>query len=401
LSDQLLTVNARPSTRRLAGQVGVAALCRLFFNTARRFPYPFAPALSRGLGVPLTAITSLIAINQATGILSPLFGPLSDRWGYRTMMLASLGMLAVGMLAAGFLPFYGVVMLALFLAGLSKSIFDPAIQAYLGKIVPYHRRGLVIGLVELGWSGSSLVGIPLIGLLIERVGWQSPFLVLGILSVFSAVALGMLMPAERRQPTAQPVVSTNFRQLWQELRRERAALGLLAFSLLIGLANDNLFVVYGAWLEEAFALSIVALGVASSVIGAAELVGEGLTAAIADRLGLKRSVIFGLVLSTLSYLMLPLLGHTLPLALLSLFVIFVSFEFAVVTSISLSTEVLPSARATMMAAFLAAGGVGRVIGALAGGSIWLVGGLTAISLVSAATTALALVCLLWGLRRWR
>lgn len=401
MSDQLETITAQPSTRRLAWQVGVAALCRLLFNTARRFPYPFAPALSRGLGVPLTAITSLIAINQATGILSPLFGPLSDRWGYRTMMLASLGMLAVGMLAAGFLPFYGVVMLALFLAGLGKSIFDPAIQAYLGKIVPYHRRGLVIGLVELGWSGSSLVGLPLIGLLIERVGWQSPFLILGSLSVFSAVALGMLMPAEKRQPTAQPVVSPNFRQLWQELRRERAALGLLAYSLLIGMANDNLFVVYGAWLEEAFALSIVALGVASSVIGAAELVGEGLTAAIADRLGLKRSVISGLVLSTLSYLMLPLLGHTLPLALLSLFVIFVSFEFAIVTSISLSTEVLPGARATMMAALFAAGGVGRVLGALAGGSIWLVGGLTAISLVSAVTTALALVCLLWGLRHWR
>jgi len=223
---------------------------------------------------------------------------------------------------------------------------------------------------------------------------------LGILSVFSAVALGMLMPPESRQPTAHPVVSTNFRQLWQELRRERAALGLLAFSLLIGMANDNLFVVYGAWLEEAFALSIVALGVASSVIGAAELVGEGLTAAIADRLGLKRSIISGLVLSILSYLLLPLLGHTLPLALLSLFLIFVSFEFAVVTSISLSTEVLPGARATMMAAFFAAGGVGRVLGALTGGSIWLVGGLTAISLVSAATTALALMCLLWGLRRW-
>jgi predicted MFS family arabinose efflux permease len=400
LSDQLLTVTARPSTRRLAWQVGVAALCRLFFNTARRFPYTFAPVLSRGLGVPLTAITSLIAINQATGIFSPFFGPLSDRWGYRTMMLASLGMLAVGMLAAGFLPFYGVVMLALILAGLGKSIFDPAIQAYLGKTVPYQRRGLVIGLLELSWSGSSLVGIPLVGLLIERVGWQSPFLVLGSLSVFSAVALRMLMPAKDHQ-LAQPVTSINFRQVWQELRRERAVLGLLAFSFLLGIANDNLFVVYGVWLEEAFALSIVALGVATSVIGAAELVGEGLTATIADRLGLKRSIIFGMVLSSLSYLMLPLLGHTLPLALLSLSVIFVSFEFAIVTTISLTTEVLPGARATMMASFMATMSVGRVIGALAGGSIWLVGGLTAISLVSATATALALVCLLWGLWRWR
>jgi MFS family permease len=103
---------------RLVLDLGAAALARLFLNTARRFAYPFAPALSRGLGVPLTEITPLIAGNQATGMLSPLFGPLSDRWGYRTMMLVGLGLLAGGMLAAGLLPIYGVVLLALFLAGL-------------------------------------------------------------------------------------------------------------------------------------------------------------------------------------------------------------------------------------------------------------------------------------------
>ena len=52
-------------------------LCRLVLNTARRFAYPFAPALSRGLGVPLTAITSLIAVNQATSILGFVFGPVA------------------------------------------------------------------------------------------------------------------------------------------------------------------------------------------------------------------------------------------------------------------------------------------------------------------------------------
>ena len=51
---------------RLTLSIVVTTLCRLVLNTARRFVYPFAPALSRGLGVPLTAITSLIAINQAT-----------------------------------------------------------------------------------------------------------------------------------------------------------------------------------------------------------------------------------------------------------------------------------------------------------------------------------------------
>jgi MFS family permease len=64
------------------------------------------------------------------------------------MMLAGLGMLVLGMFAGGFLPFYGVVLAALFLAGLGKSIFDPAIQAYISKRVPFHQRGLFTGLIE-------------------------------------------------------------------------------------------------------------------------------------------------------------------------------------------------------------------------------------------------------------
>ncbi len=48
----------------LAGTLISAAFLRLAMNTARRFAYPFAPALSRGLNVPLMAITSLIAVNQ-------------------------------------------------------------------------------------------------------------------------------------------------------------------------------------------------------------------------------------------------------------------------------------------------------------------------------------------------
>ena len=92
---------AQSGARPLMLQIGIATLARLIINTSKRFPYTFSSALSRGLGVPLTDITSLIAINQATGVLSPIFGPLADRWGYRMMMLIGLIVLAMGMLAGG------------------------------------------------------------------------------------------------------------------------------------------------------------------------------------------------------------------------------------------------------------------------------------------------------------
>jgi len=47
--------------------------------------------------VPLPAVTSLIAVNQVTGVLSLVFGLLGDRWGYRAMMLAGLALLLRGL----------------------------------------------------------------------------------------------------------------------------------------------------------------------------------------------------------------------------------------------------------------------------------------------------------------
>ncbi|MEJ2282351.1 MAG: hypothetical protein P8X85_02015 [Desulfobacterales bacterium] len=110
--------NHRESAPRLVANIGLAALCRFILNTSRRFVYPFAPVLSRGLGVPLTAITSLIALNWATGIIAVLIGPITDRLGYRLMMIVGMTMLAVGLLVSGIIPVYGVVLVALFLAAL-------------------------------------------------------------------------------------------------------------------------------------------------------------------------------------------------------------------------------------------------------------------------------------------
>jgi predicted MFS family arabinose efflux permease len=45
--------------------------------------------------------------------------------------------------------------------------------------------------------------------------------------------------------------------------------------------------------------------------------------------------------------------------------------------------------------------MGRILGALIGGPIWLTGGIVATGLVSAGITALALLSLGWGLRGWR
>lgn len=401
MADQFTASAGGPdSSRQVMTTILAATFCRILLNVSRRFAYPFAPVLSRGLDVPLTAVTSVIAANQATGLLALACGPLSDRFGYRPMMTAAMVMLVTGMLAAGLIPLYGVVLACLLLAGVAKNIFDPAVQAYAGEHVSYQRRGRVIGIMEFSWSASSLLGIPLMGVLINRFGWRSPFFALGATALVAGAILMVTFNNSQtvhipRRQAKNPI------RAWRQLIGQRPAMGALGFAFFISLANDNLFVVYGAWLESDFGLGVVALGVGTGLIGVAEFLGELLTATRADRMGLKWAVGSGAALSILSYGLLPFCGQTLTKALASLFVVFLFFEFSLVSFLSLATELMPGLRATLMAAVLAAAGLGRVAGALIGGPLWLSWGINGTALLSSAASAASLVILLWGLKGWR
>jgi predicted MFS family arabinose efflux permease len=212
------------------------------------------------------------------------------------------------------------------------------------------------------------------------------------------LALSLLLPRDAHS-TATP--RTQVSQSWRLLLNSRVAIGVLVSGFLSTMANDNLFVIYGEWLESSFALGVVALGATTTVIGVAELIGEILTATVSDRLGLKRAAIGGTLLTTLSYALLPFMDKSLTLALIGLFVIFLIFEFTVVTTASMLTELLPEARATLLSAMMALSGLGRVIGALLGGELWGRGELPAIGLTSALLSAIGIGFFVWGLWRWQ
>jgi predicted MFS family arabinose efflux permease len=72
----------------------------------------------------------------------------------------------------------------------------------------------------------------------------------------------------------------------------------------------------------------------------------------------------GIVLSALAGLALPFLGQSQAGAAAGLFLFYIAFEFTLVSSIPLMTEILPEARATLMAANSAGVSLGRSAGAL-------------------------------------
>ena len=314
-------------------------------------------------------------------------------------MILALLMLAAGMLAGGCFPVYGVFLITLFLSGMGKIIFDPAVQAYVSDRVPYHRRGMAIGFLEISWAGSTLVGIPLIALLIDNVGWRSPLFAMSAIGLIGTIALAILLP-ENTKSRPQLRQSVSFKNVLPILVKDNTLKGMFAYVFFFSAAIDNLFVVYGAWLENAFSIGIVGLGMGTSVIGVAELLGEIMVATLSDRLGLKRVVTIGVFLCVVTYSLLPFAGQSLILALTGLFIHFLFFEFTIISSVALCTELHPEMRATVIAGFFAAAGLGRIVGALIGGPIWLAGGIVATGMISAGVTALALISLCWGLRGW-
>jgi DHA1 family inner membrane transport protein len=118
------------------------------------------------------------------------------------------------------------------------------------------------------------------------------------------------------------------------------------------------------WIEDRFALAIASLGAAALGIGLAELGGESLVGALTDRMGKRRAIAIGLLLNCLAALVLVVFGRWMVGALTGLFLFYLTFEFTLVSGIPLMSELLPPARATLMAAHIALISLGRAVGDL-------------------------------------
>jgi len=386
--------SAPPRARlRLRYQLILFAAVRTVMNTGHRLVYPFLPVIARGLGVDLQTAALAVSARSLLGFFGPAIGSAGDRLGRRRAMVTALMMLGVGFALVRPFPIYLVFALALALNSIAKILFDSSMQAYLGDLVQYSRRGLAIAVTELGWSLASLIGLPLVGLVIAHSGWSAAFPWIAALAFGAACVLYIVLPADGQALASRMRLSDGLRVV----ARHRIALAALAVGLLITTANEVVNIVFGAWLEQAFALQIVALGAASIVIGAAELAGEGFVAGFTDRLGKVRSVALGILLNSVAAILLPILGQTLPGAGVGLFLFYVTFEFTLVSAIPLMTELVPAARATVMASNISAHALGRALGALLGPALFALG-FAANGVAAAGLNLLALLLLVLYVR---
>jgi DHA1 family putative efflux transporter-like MFS transporter len=363
-----------PDQKTTNRAIGILVLTRLFINMTRRFPYPFLPAISQELGVGLTSVQSAINVQSGVGITSPFFGSFSDQYGRKRVILACLALMLVAAIIVAGLPIFWVFAVAIVAFGVSKMIFDPAMQAYIADNVPYRRRALAIGVTELSWAGSLIIIAPLAGWLIGGFGLASVFVALSLFSIFSLLLVWRYLPADdpREDTSSRPQFSPLV--VFSIMRDSRVARGALLYSLLFVAANEIIFINYAAWLDNTFDLAVEALGTVTIVIAVAEILGELIVIRFGDTMGTRRLAMIGALWASIGYFLLPALSFSLVAALFGIFFIFIGVEIGVVSSIPLFTEILPQSRAAMMSSNVAAHSIGRVLGGMTGAFIYEISG---------------------------
>lgn len=361
---------------------------RLVINTGQRFVYPFLPAIARGLGISLQQAGLLVSVRAFAAVATPLTVAVAGRGERRRrLMAAGLAAFSLGVAVTAASGVFAGALVGFVLMGLAKPGFDVAAQSYLADHTPYRLRARYLSITELTWALSLLIGAPLAGWLISRADWRAPFWALAALGLVSLVVLRW---AVRPEPDVGSAPG-------ETIRLDRHAVWVLVVMGLFTFAAEVTFVIFGAWLEDSFGLSLVALGGASVVIGLAELTGEGATLSFADRLGKRRAVAAGLAISALAFGLIPF-TRTLTLGLGSLAVALVGFEIAIVSAIPLATEVMPAARGRFLALVMVAFSIARGLAAALGPWLFENLGVGANALTSAAIELVALAGLLLFVR---
>jgi len=378
--------------RGIVSAVLTLTFVRLVVNMTRRFTYAFVPGIARNLLVPESAVQGALASQSGIPLLSPLFGGFAERYGRRlVIMVALVGLISAALIGASF-PVYGVFLMVMVAFGFAKMLVDPAILAYIGDRVPYNRRALAIGTTELSWAGALLVAAPLVGFLLERSTLSAVFIALAIGGALGLFAIWYFLPPDR--PTGE-AKNLSLLEVFHTVRKSPAAMAMILFGTFNSASNELVFINYGAFMEKSFDLALVALGFVTISISVAEAIGEGVVTAFGDKFGPKRMTLWGMGVAAAAYLALPFLNFSLPVAVVGIFVMFLSYEIAVVASIPLNTEVLPNTRAPMISATVAGVALGRLGGGVIGGLSYVLTGGFVLSGVLACVSALIACWLLW------
>ncbi|NKQ36437.1 MAG: MFS transporter [Chloroflexi bacterium] len=373
--------------------IGIVFSTRFVIDISTRMLFTFVPQLTGGLRMTLIGFGWLMFLRAIVGVTGPIFGAASDRHGRRRVMAFALLVQAVAMTGLAFSQGWWAV-IPMVLSGLSLAAFVPAQQAYASEQAPPHKRGRVMGAVELSWSCTAIFATPLVGWLINVLGWRAPLLILGLLSLLGTAVVLQLPAVPLRQSLAQ-------RQNWAQTRQQLVRKNILATVLvafLVYVAVTCYLTIAGVWLAADFGLNAAVIGSVFVAIGFAELAGAGASSLLIDRIGKRRGNVLGLILLALAFAIFSILPQILSLAVFFLAAMGLLFQFTIVSLLPLYAEQSVAARGTVLALVFAGVGLGAALGPPLTAMLWERYHAVGVSVIGVACTLLA-VGLVWRFLR--
>ena len=380
--------------RRLIG-TGISA--KLLVDIGQQIFNPFLPVIATGMGIDVVTLGRLVGLRSLMGIFSPLFGVAADRTSYRLVIRLGLLLNAAGFLLLGLSQAMWMTVAGMILAGLGTGAFIPNLQAYVSGHLAYSIRARGLGMIEYSWALTGIVGLSLVGILIELTNWRVPFLLLSAgMVVMSFVFAAMPGVQGAHAPAASPVERAGWSPL-AFFRIEQNALSTYSTILAGGLcyfAAMQVFIAHGAWLEEQYGLGPAQLGLVAFVFGWFDLAASVSVSLFTDRIGKRRSVLYGIVGSLIGYVVMPFFNVGVGLAVIAIGVARMFFEFSIVSYFPLLSEQAPAQRGKVMTFGSAFALVGGTVAGFSGPWLLVNVGVAGLSWVSAAAVATAFVIVL-------
>jgi len=179
--------DARPAPPRLARRWNIAALLAIgvLVNYFDRVNLTVShDAILAGFGISEFTFGLLAGAYNWTYALCQLpSGYLLDRFGVRRVGCVSTFLWSIASFAAAITPSIGGFFGARFLLGVGEAPTFPANAKAIGYWFPPRERSFATSLFDSCAKFSSAIGVPLIGLLLLRIGWRLSFAATGLLSL--------------------------------------------------------------------------------------------------------------------------------------------------------------------------------------------------------------------------
>jgi DHA1 family tetracycline resistance protein-like MFS transporter len=279
----------------------VAAMALFIDSMGIGIIIPVAPKLIMELsGLPLAEaapIAGWLTLSYALMqfLFSPVLGNLSDKYGRKPILLASLATLAVDYMLIGLAPTLAWLFVGRIIAGIAGATFATA-NAVVADIIPPEKRAKYFGLNGAAWGMGFVIG-PVIGGLLGQYGPRVPFFAAAAFTAVNllialAVMRETLPPADRREFSAR---RANALGALQSMRRIPGAMLVLFVLLMYQIGHDTLpstwvwvtMAKFG-WTERDVGLSLAVLGFGTIIVQG------GLVGLFTKRIGEHRTALLGL-----------------------------------------------------------------------------------------------------------